>query len=149
MFDEAIREAGGVDLQLLGIGTNGHVGFNEPASSFASRTRVTALTASTRESNSRFFESVQQVPTHCITQGLGTILEARRLVLVADGTRKAEAVARAVEGPVTSMCPASAVQLHPRATIVIDELAAAKLALRDYYRYAGEHPARTETGALR
>ncbi|MBT2532579.1 glucosamine-6-phosphate deaminase [Arthrobacter sp. ISL-48] len=148
LFDEAIREAGGVDLQLLGIGTNGHVGFNEPGSSFASRTRVTALTASTREANSRFFDSVHQVPMHCITQGLGTILEARRLVLVADGTRKADAVARAVEGPVTSKCPASAIQLHPCATIVIDELAAAKLTLRDYYRYSARRPARAETGAL-
>lgn len=142
-FDAAIREAGGVDVQLLGIGANGHLGFNEPASSFASRTRVTALTASTRQANSRFFHSLDQVPTHCITQGLGTILEARHLVLVADGARKADAVARAVEGPVTSMCPASAVQLHARATIVIDEPAAAKLALADYYRYAAGHPART------
>jgi glucosamine-6-phosphate deaminase len=147
-FDGAIRETGGVDLQLLGIGTNGHVGFNEPGSSFASRTRVAALTANTREANSRFFDSVHQVPTHCITQGLGTILEARRLVLVADGTHKAEAVARAVEGPVTSMCPASAIQLHPWATVVIDEAAAAKLTMQDYYRQPAS-PVRTETGALR
>jgi glucosamine-6-phosphate deaminase len=141
-YERAIQDAGGVDVQLLGIGTNGHIGFNEPASSFASRTRVTALTASTRQSNARFFRSVEEVPTHCITQGLGTILEARRLVLVADGARKATAIARAVEGPVTSMCPASAVQLHPRATVIIDEAAAAQLALSDYYRYAAEHPPR-------
>jgi glucosamine-6-phosphate deaminase len=141
-YEEAIHQAGGVDVQLLGIGTNGHLGFNEPASSFASRTRVTALTTSTRESNARFFDSMAEVPTHCITQGLGTILDARRLVLVADGTRKAHAVARAIEGPVTSLCPASAIQLHPRVSVIVDEAAAAQLTLQDYYRYATDPPVR-------
>ncbi|HET9871021.1 MAG TPA: glucosamine-6-phosphate deaminase [Propionibacteriaceae bacterium] len=141
-YEEAIRNAGGIDAQLLGIGANGHIGFNEPASSFASRTRVTALTESTREGNSRFFASVDEVPTHCITQGLGTILDARRLVLVAYGDRKAAAIARAVEGPVTSMCPASAIQLHPRVSVIVDEAAGARLSLQAYYRYAAAHPAR-------
>lgn len=142
LFERAIHDAGGVDLQLLGIGSNGHLGFNEPTSSFASRTRVTALTASTREANSRFFTSFDRVPTHCITQGLGTILQARRLLLVADGPQKAEAITQAVEGPITSMCPASAIQLHPHVTVVLDERAAARLRLRDYYRDAQHLPAR-------
>jgi glucosamine-6-phosphate deaminase len=139
-FEGAIRDAGGIDLQILGIGRNGHIGFNEPTSSLASRTRVKTLMSATRMDNSRFFEDTQQVPRHCVTQGLGTILEAREVLLVAQGPAKAEAVARAVEGPVSSMCPASVLQLHPRATLVIDEAAAQQLTLRDYYRYVQENP---------
>ncbi|GAA5152761.1 glucosamine-6-phosphate deaminase [Microbacterium pseudoresistens] len=134
-YDAAIAAVGGVDLQILGIGTDGHIGFNEPGSSFASRTRVKTLTAQTREDNARFFDDIADVPMHCITQGLGTILEARHLVLLAFGEGKAQAVAGAVEGPVSAMLPGSAIQLHPHATVIIDEAAASRLALADYYRY--------------
>lgn len=138
-YDAAIAEAGGVDLQVLGVGSDGHVGFNEPGSSLASRTRVKTLTDRTRADNARFFASADEVPRHVITQGIGTILEARHLVLIAFGAAKAEAVARTVEGPVTAMVPASALQLHPHVTVVIDEPAAARLALADYYREAWAH----------
>ena len=134
-YEEAIAAAGGVDLQILGIGTDGHIGFNEPGSSFASRTRVKTLTEQTREDNARFFDSIDDVPRHCITQGLGTILQARHLVLLAFGEGKAQAVADAVEGPLTALLPGSAIQLHPHATVVVDEAAASKLKLADYYRY--------------
>ncbi|MBS1673261.1 MAG: glucosamine-6-phosphate deaminase [Actinobacteria bacterium] len=134
-YDARIHAAGGVDLQLLGIGTDGHIGFNEPGSSFASRTRVKTLTEQTRADNARFFDSPDQVPKHCITQGLGTILEARHLVLLAYGEGKAQAIADAVEGPLSAFMPASAIQLHPHATVVVDEAAASKLKLADYYRY--------------
>ena len=135
-YERAIADAGGVDLQILGIGTDGHIGFNEPGSSFASLTRVKTLTRQTREDNARFFDSVDDVPRHCITQGLGTILRARHLVLLAFGTGKAQAVAGAVEGPVTASLPASAIQLHPHATVVLDEAAASDLRFGEYYRYA-------------
>jgi glucosamine-6-phosphate deaminase len=134
-YDAAIRAAGGVDLQILGVGTDGHIGFNEPGSSFASRTRVKTLTQQTREDNARFFDSIDDVPRHCITQGLGTILEARHLVLLAFGEGKAQAVADSVEGPLTAFVPGSAIQLHPHATVVVDEAAASGLRLADYYRY--------------
>jgi glucosamine-6-phosphate deaminase len=134
-YERALADAGGVDVQLLGIGGNGHIGFNEPTSSFGSRTRIKTLTARTRADNARFFASPDEVPLHCLTQGLGTILGARRLLLVAQGEAKAEAVAAAVEGPLTSMCPGSALQLHPRATVVVDEAAAARLTLLDHYRH--------------
>ena len=134
-YERAITDAGGVDLQILGIGTDGHIGFNEPGSSFASLTRVKTLTQQTRLDNARFFDSVDDVPMHCITQGLGTILRARHLVLLAFGEGKAEAVAGAVEGPVTASLPGSAIQLHPHTTVVVDEAAASRLAFADYYRY--------------
>jgi glucosamine-6-phosphate deaminase len=133
-YEAAIRAAGGVDVQLLGIGTTGHIGFNEPGSSFASLTRVKTLTAQTRADNARFFDSADEVPRHCITQGLGTILRARHLVLLAFGEGKADAVAGAVEGPVTASLPGSAIQLHGHATVVVDEAAAAGLRFADYYR---------------
>ncbi|WP_345751318.1 glucosamine-6-phosphate deaminase [Microbacterium rhizophilus] len=135
-YEAAIAAAGGVDLQILGIGTDGHIGFNEPGSSFASRTRVKTLTRQTRADNARFFPSIDDVPRHCITQGLGTILDARHLVLLAFGERKAAAVAGAVEGAVTASLPGSAIQLHPHVTVVIDEPAASRLAHADYYREA-------------
>jgi glucosamine-6-phosphate deaminase len=135
-YERALADAGGVDLQILGIGTDGHIGFNEPGSSFASLTRVKTLTRQTREDNARFFDSVDDVPRHCITQGLGTILRARHLVLLAFGTGKAQAVAGAVEGPVTASLPASAIQLHPHSTVVLDEAAASDLRFGEYYRYA-------------
>lgn len=138
-YERSIAAAGGIDLQLLGIGANGHIGFNEPTSSFASRTRIKTLAPRTRADNARFFAAPTEVPAHCITQGLGTILEARSLLLVAQGPAKAEAVAAAVEGPLAAICPASALQLHPRATVVADEAAGARLRLADYYRWTFEH----------
>lgn len=139
IYDAAIAAAGGVDLQILGIGANGHVGFNEPGSSLASPTRVKALTQQTRSDNARFFDSIDDVPRHCITQGLGTILRARHLVLLAFGERKAEAVAAAVEGPVSTSMPGSIIQLHPHVTVLLDEAAASKLRFADYYRYSWDN----------
>ncbi|MCX6502612.1 MAG: glucosamine-6-phosphate deaminase [Microbacterium sp.] len=138
-YEAAIEAAGGVDLQILGIGTDGHIGFNEPGSSFASLTRVKTLTRQTREDNARFFDDIDDVPRHCITQGLGTILRARHLLLLAFGAGKADAIARAVEGPVTAMLPGSAVQLHPHATVIVDEAAAGRLRLAGYYRETWQH----------
>jgi len=138
-YETAIRNAGGIDVQLLGIGTDGHIGFNEPGSSLASRTRVKTLTPQTRADNARFFDSIDDVPVHVLTQGLGTILEARHLVLVATGEGKAAAVAAAVEGPVSAMCPSSVLQLHRHVTFVVDEAAAADLRLTDYYRFVADH----------
>ncbi|WDH79598.1 glucosamine-6-phosphate deaminase [Microbacterium esteraromaticum] len=138
-YEAAIAAAGGVDLQILGIGTDGHIGFNEPGSSFASSTRVKTLTERTREDNARFFDSIDDVPRHCVTQGLGTILRAKHLVLLAFGEGKARAVAGAVEGPVSAILPASAIQLHPHVTVVLDEAAASELKLADYYRYSYEN----------
>ena len=138
-YERAIDEAGGVDLQVLGIGRTGHIGFNEPGSSFASLTRVKTLTEQTRLDNARFFDSIEEVPTHCVTQGLGTIMRARHLVLLAFGEAKAEVLAGAVEGPLTASLPGSMVQLHPRVTVIVDEAAASRLAYADYYRYAWAH----------
>lgn len=135
-YESAIIDSGGVDLQILGIGRTGHIGFNEPGSSFASLTRVKTLTQQTRADNARFFTAPDDVPMHCITQGLGTIQRARHLVLLAFGEGKAAAIAAAVEGPVTSSQPGSAIQLHPHVTVVVDEAAASKLANLDYFRYA-------------
>jgi glucosamine-6-phosphate deaminase len=136
-YDRLIAELGGVDVQLLGIGTDGHIGFNEPGSSLASRTRIKTLTMATRADNARFFDDrIEAVPRHVVTQGLGTILEARHLLLIATGDAKSHAISLAVEGPVSAMCPASVLQLHPHATVVVDEPAAAALQLADYYREA-------------
>ncbi len=139
-YDAAIEEAGGIDIQILGIGSDGHIGFNEPGSSLASGTRMKTLTEQTRIDNARFFDNdIEQVPMHCITQGIGTIMKARQLILLAFGKGKADAVAAAVEGGVSSLCPASALQFHPHATVIVDEEAASKLIHADYYRYAYEH----------
>lgn len=142
-YERAIAEAGGVDVQILGIGRDGHIGFNEPASSMGSRTRLKTLTTSTRIDNARFFDhDLEQVPRHCLTQGIRTILDARHLVMLASGESKARPVALAVEGPVTAMVPASALQLHPHVTVLIDEPAAAELTLTGYYRETyGNKPA--------
>jgi glucosamine-6-phosphate deaminase len=132
-YERRITEAGGVDVQILGIGANGHLGFNEPGSALSSRTRVKRLSERTRSDNARFFDRPEEVPTHCVTQGLGTVLDARRLVLVASGSGKAAAVAAALEGPLSASCPASVLQWHADATAVLDEAAAAGLRNRDYY----------------
>ncbi len=138
-YESAIVAAGGIDLQILGIGTTGHIGFNEPTSSLASRTRIKTLTPATRADNARFFDSPEQVPHHCITQGLGTIMDARSVLLVAQGEAKAHAVAQSIEGPVSSMYPGSLLQMHPNATFVLDAAAASELTLTDYYRFVFEN----------
>ncbi|NHA68064.1 glucosamine-6-phosphate deaminase [Phycicoccus flavus] len=132
-YEARIAALGGVDVQILGIGANGHLGFNEPGSALASRTRVKRLSARTRRDNARFFPGADDVPTHCLTQGLGTILDARRLVLVATGDGKADAVAAALEGPLTASVPASVLQWHPDTVVCLDEDAAAGLRNRQYY----------------
>lgn len=134
-YENAIRAAGGVDLQIVGIGTDGHIAFNEPGSSLASRTRIKTLTRQTRIDNARFFgEDVDAVPTHCLTQGLATIMEARHVILVATGGHKAEAVHHLVEGPVSAMWPATILQHHPHVTALLDDAAAHRLQLAGYYR---------------
>ena len=134
-YEEAIAAAGGIDVQILGIGTDGHIGFNEPGSSLASRTRIKTLTQQTRMDNARFFGGdIDAVPTHCLTQGLGTIMDARHVILVATGRSKAEAVHHLAEGAVTAMWPASILQHHPPATVLVDDAAAQRLQLADYYR---------------
>jgi glucosamine-6-phosphate deaminase len=138
-YEAAIVAAGGIDLQILGIGTTGHIGFNEPTSSLASRTRIKTLTPATRADNARFFDSADDVPHHCITQGLGTIMDAGSVLLVAQGAGKAHAVAQSIEGPVSSMYPGSLLQMHPRATFVLDAEAASELTLTDYYRFVYEN----------
>ncbi|QIK72295.1 glucosamine-6-phosphate deaminase [Propioniciclava coleopterorum] len=138
-YEAAIKAAGGVDVQILGIGSNGHIGFNEPSSSLASRTRIKTLNERTREDNARYFASIDDVPRHCLTQGLGTIMDARAVVLVAQGEGKADAVAALAEGPVSTMCPGSILQMHRTVTVVVDEAAASKLKLREYYDVTYEH----------
>jgi glucosamine-6-phosphate deaminase len=135
-YEADLVAAGGVDIQFLGIGGTGHIGFNEPGSSFGSLTRIKTLTERTRADNARFFDSPEDVPMHCLTQGLGTILRARHLILLAFGESKAAAIAAAIEGPLSASAPGSAVQLHPHVTVVVDEAAASRLGNADYYRYA-------------
>jgi glucosamine-6-phosphate deaminase len=135
-YEADLVAAGGVDIQFLGIGGTGHIGFNEPGSSFGSLTRIKTLTERTRADNARFFDSTEDVPMHCLTQGLGTILRARHLILLAFGESKAAAIAAAIEGPLSASAPGSAVQLHPHVTVVVDEAAASRLGNADYYRYA-------------
>jgi glucosamine-6-phosphate deaminase len=134
-YEARIRAAGGIDLQVLGIGGDGHIGFNEPSSSLASRTRIKTLTAQTRRDNARFFTALEAVPLHVITMGVGTIMDARQVLLLAFGEKKARAIADAVEGPITAMNPASILQMHPVAKCLIDEPAAARLSRIEYYRW--------------
>ena len=139
-YERKIAEAGGIDLQILGIGSDGHIAFNEPGSSLASRTRVKSLTHQTRVDNARFFDGdVEQVPKLCLTQGMGTIMEAKHLVLVATGGNKAEAVHQMIEGPISAMWPATVLQMHQHVTVLLDEAAASRLQLGDYYRHAYEN----------
>ena len=134
-YEQRIRECGGIDLQILGIGTDGHIAFNEPTSSLSSRTRLKTLSKQTIDDNARFFDRREDVPVYAITMGVGTILDARKLLLVASGTTKSKAVAQAVEGPVTSLVTASAIQLHRDAIVIVDEEAAAGLTMREYYEF--------------
>lgn len=131
-YEAEIAAAGGLDLVVLGLGADGHIAFNEPTSSFGSRTRIKTLADETRAANQAAF-GAEPVPHHAITVGIATILEARRCLLLAFGAAKATAVAQMVEGPLTSRVPASALQLHPHATVLVDEAAATGLGLRAYY----------------
>lgn len=133
-YEAAIERAGGIDIQILGIGSNGHVGFNEPTSALKSKTRIKTLTTKTLNDNSRFYGEGEAQPHLASTMGIGTILDTRRILLQAFGAKKAEAIRNAVEGPITSLCPGSALQLHPRATFYLDDEAASLLQLTDYYR---------------
>lgn len=141
-YEKSIRDAGGIELQILGIGRNGHIGFNEPASSFASRTRLKVLTSETIEDNRKFFNAGEAVPECAITMGLGTILEAKKILILATGAAKAEVVAQAIEGPITASVTASCLQMHPDVTFVIDEAAGSKLREKEYYRRVMEMTAR-------
>jgi glucosamine-6-phosphate deaminase len=134
-YEQRIVQAGGVDLQVLGIGSDGHIAFNEPGSSLGSRTRIKTLAKQTIQDNARFFDKSEDVPIYAITMGVGTILEARKIILLANGANKAEAVTAAIEGPVTSMCTASALQLHRDATFYVDRAAASQLKMLDYYEW--------------
>ncbi len=137
-YEERIKQCGGIDLQVLGIGSDGHIAFNEPSSSLGSRTRIKTLAKQTIADNARFFDSAEDVPIYAITMGVGTIMEARKLILIANGASKAAAVAAAVEGPVTSMVTASALQMHPNAVCVLDKEAAGSLKMLDYYQWIQE-----------
>ena len=135
VYEERIHAAGGIDLQFLGIGTDGHIGFNEPTSSLSSRTRIKTLTPRTLKDNARYFGNAKKVPHHVITMGLGTIMDARQCLLLAFGSKKARAIAEAVEGPITSISPASILQMHPSVKVCLDKPAAAKLKRAEYYRW--------------
>jgi glucosamine-6-phosphate deaminase len=129
-YEEQIERAGGIDLQILGIGENGHIAFNEPGSSLGSRTRIKTLTGTTREANARFFKNPKEVPTMAITLGVGTIMDAKTLLLLATGDAKAEAIRATCEGPITARWPATMVQMHRLATVIVETAAAAKLTLQ-------------------
>ena len=141
-YEEMIRQAGGVDIQILGIGSNGHLGFNEPTSSLASRTRIVTLSYKTLRDNSRFYGPQEEQPQMAATMGIGTILESKRILLQAFGVRKADAVHAAVEGPISAFWPGSALQLHPDVTFFLDPQSASKLSLLEYYRRAAENEGR-------
>lgn len=126
-YEEQIEKCGGIDLQLLGIGGNGHIAFNEPGSSLGSRTRIKTLTEKTRQDNACFFDSMDQVPKYAITMGIGTIMDARKLLMLASGKAKANAIKNTTEGPISAMVPATIVQMHRHATLLIDEAAASSL----------------------
>jgi len=138
-YEEDIKAAGGIDVQILGIGTDGHVGFNEPSSSLASRTRIKTLTDQTRKDNAVFFGGEENVPFHCITMGVGTIMDSRMCLLLAFGKKKARAIAATCEGPITTMVPGSVLQMHPHAIIIIDKDAASELKKVDYYEWVYSH----------
>lgn len=135
MYEETITSTGGIDVQILGLGANGHIGFNEPSSSLSSRTRVKTLTLETIESNRPLFNNERDIPRFCMTMGIGTIMEAKTVLLLAFGRNKSEAIAKCIEGPVTASAPASVLQLHPDVKIIIDEEAAFSLNQKDYYKW--------------
>ena len=138
-YENEILCRGGIDLQILGIGNNGHIGFNEPSSSLNSRTRVKTLTQQTLKDNAELFTPTERQPTLAMTMGIATILDARKIILLATGSAKSVAVQNMVEGPLSSMCPASSLQLHQHISVLLDERAATGLQNRDYYRWVYEH----------
>lgn len=148
-YEQSIKAAGGIDLQLLGLGRNGHIGFNEPTSSLASRTRVKTLTPATVKDNARFFKANEFQPQLSVTMGIGTIMEASFVMLLATGEHKANAVARMIEGAVSAACPASALQFHPKTVVVVDEAAAKTLALKEFYQYTEQQEERLKTQTKR
>jgi glucosamine-6-phosphate deaminase len=141
-YEAEIVRFGGIDIQILGIGGDGHIAFNEPGSSLGSRTRLKTLTAETIEDNARFFAKLEDVPRFAITMGVGTILEARKIIMLANGKKKADIVAEAIEGPVTSQVTASALQLHRDTIVIVDEDAGSKLKRASYYRWVYEQKAK-------
>ena len=134
-YEQQIKDAGGIDLQVLGIGGNGHIGFNEPTGSFASRTWVKILSEQTIQDNSLYFDKREEVPRHVVTMGIATIMESRHCLLLANGAKKADAIRKMIEGPISASCPASILQMHPRVTIVLDEEAAYLLTFKDHYKW--------------
>ncbi|MDI1250360.1 MAG: glucosamine-6-phosphate deaminase [Lacunisphaera sp.] len=138
-YEQKIAAAGGIDLQLLGLGRNGHIGFNEPTGSLRSRTWVKILSEQTLRDNSAVFGSVEAMPRHALTMGIGTILDARQILLLAFGPTKVPAVAQMIEGPLTAMCPGSALQLHPRAMVILEEESATGLRSTAHYRWIDRH----------
>lgn len=138
-YEDEIERLGGIDLQILGIGRDGHIAFNEPGSSLGSRTRIKTLTQETIDDNARFFGSKDQVPRYAVTMGVGTISEAKEIILLANGENKAETIAQAVEGPITAQVTASILQLHPKTTFILDEAAASKLKRYEYYKWVYEN----------
>ncbi|MEM7474172.1 MAG: glucosamine-6-phosphate deaminase [Planctomycetota bacterium] len=148
-YEERISRSGGIDLQLLGIGSDGHIAFNEPGSSLASRTRPKALTEQTRLDNARFFNSPEEVPRLAITMGIGSILDARKILLLATGENKAAAVREMAEGPLSASCPASALQLHANATVLLDPAAASQLKRSEYYKHVEKIQQELEQNSFR
>lgn len=138
-YEQRIVDCGGIDLQILGIGSDGHIAFNEPSSSLGSRTRIKTLARQTIQDNARFFDRPEDVPVYAITMGVGTILDARKIILLAAGENKSSAVAAAVEGPVTSMITASALQMHQDVKLYLDKPAASQLEMVDYYEWVDRH----------
>jgi len=134
-YEDEIEAFGGIDIQVLGIGGDGHIAFNEPSSSLGSRTRLKTLTEETIDDNARFFEKKEDVPRYAITMGVGTVMEARKCILLANGEKKAATVAKAIEGPITAMVTASALQMHPDSVFILDEPASTKLELKQYYEW--------------
>jgi len=141
-YEEEIKRFGGIDLQILGIGGDGHIAFNEPGSSLGSRTRLKTLTEETISDNARFFDKLEEVPRFAITMGVGTILEAKKIILLANGAKKAKIVAEAIEGPISSQLTASALQLHRDVVVILDKEAGAALKRADYYKWVYEQKAK-------
>ena len=143
-YEEKIKSYGGIDIQMLGIGRNGHIGFNEPGSSLSSRTRVKTLAEETIRDNARFFTDEQEVPRFCLTMGIGTVMEAKIIILLASGKGKSDAIKSCVEGAVTASVPASALQLHPRVKILVDEEAGSLLTQKKYYKWVFKNKGRVK-----
>lgn len=146
-YEDEIRRRGGIDLQLAGIGSDGHIAFNEPGSSLGSRTRIKTLTQQTIEDNARFFEKPEDVPQYALTVGVGTVMEARKILFMANGEKKADIIAKFIEGPVTAEVTASVLQMHPWVTVILDKAAGSRLKRKDYYAYVAKKE--QEFGAFR